>query len=486
MGERDVAIAMEQILGDRLAIIRDFCFVRQGRMTDVLQDGDAARSRLLQALCDGPRAERIYRYIGDAVADIRVEDVSTALASARERLDEAKYALTDLKEEEYTLPKAPSDDEVSKAREAIDNHHHAFKYAEEYRLAKSRHESAVNETYEVRDYLRTAQEKIQALDDLPPRGDMTLEELEPEIQRLQRLINGIGHGVVECPTCGTPATELKGVLEDAQSRLPQLKDDRDELRRRIKERLELEDWERSEARRVDHCKRTEDMWFAKVASMDKSVAGLLRPEYLEEYKAVVAAYDHATQRRAVIDQKRSVLIREEKRAARDLYALQETQNQNDKIRGLIEELRDVRKGFHHEGAPLIAATKAMRALEAVCNDLLSVARVGYTIRALDDLSFEVIDDRGGRRVASRLSGGQQILLSLIVRVALNSVFAADLGFLVLDEPTCFLDREALNAMEGAFEHLKSMASDRGLQCLVVTHEDRILRMFDHTIPIGGS
>ena len=68
--------------------------------------------------------------------------------------------------------------------------------------------------------------------------------------------------------------------------------------------------------------------------------------------------------------------------------------------------------------------------------------------------------------AGRLSGGEKVLLGISFRVAVNSMFAIDLGLLVLDEPTAGLDKGNLACLHVAFERLRELSRSRGLQIVM--------------------
>ena len=56
-----------------------------------------------------------------------------------------------------------------------------------------------------------------------------------------------------------------------------------------------------------------------------------------------------------------------------------------------------------------------------------------------------------RQPAQRLSGGQQVVLAFCLRLALNFTYAADLGFLALDEPTAHPDRRHVRGVAPALD-----------------------------------
>ncbi len=88
----------------------------------------------------------------------------------------------------------------------------------------------------------------------------------------------------------------------------------------------------------------------------------------------------------------------------------------------------------------------------------------------EDYSFEVYDGewRGLEKVAS---GGERACLSLTLRIAMATVLAPDAGWLILDEPTHNLDREAVQALAEALENKVPQLVE---QAFVITHEENLM------------
>ena len=91
---------------------------------------------------------------------------------------------------------------------------------------------------------------------------------------------------------------------------------------------------------------------------------------------------------------------------------------------------------------------------------------------------------GRRQRAKRLSGGQKVSLAWALRISvLNVQYAATMGLLSLDEPTVYLDKQRLAALTPVIERLRALTASRGLQCLLITHEEELAPLFEQVIAL---
>ncbi len=94
-------------------------------------------------------------------------------------------------------------------------------------------------------------------------------------------------------------------------------------------------------------------------------------------------------------------------------------------------------------------------------------RLGATEK---DYFFEVYDGEW-RRLEKVASGGERACLSLTLRIALSTVLTPGVGWMMLDEPTHNLDRDAVNALSEALENKVPQIIP---QSLVITHEEDLI------------
>ena len=109
----------------------------------------------------------------------------------------------------------------------------------------------------------------------------------------------------------------------------------------------------------------------------------------------------------------------------------------------------------------------------------------YTVTLKENGEFICQKGDGLVQSASRLSGGEKMILSIAFRLALHDLFLTrdSAGFLMLDEPTTFLDEDNRQALKDVLSKLKKSPRFGGMQIFVVTHDDSLCPLFDYLITL---
>ena len=147
---------------------------------------------------------------------------------------------------------------------------------------------------------------------------------------------------------------------------------------------------------------------------------------------------------------------------------------------LCERSRTV---LHYDNLPRLAMQKYLGVLNAKLNQFLVLFHVPFTCAIKNDLSMVCNVPNHGEKPAERLSGGQRVMLGIAFRVAVYNMFASDLGFMVLDEPTNMLDDKRVTCVADMLETVGEYARNAQMQLLVITHEQALVRTFDHTVEL---
>lgn len=373
------------------------------------------------------------------------------------------------------------------------------------------------------------------------------EFLAGEISRAERFLQSFdaAKGHAECPTCFTPVANLADTLQAARDALPGMRTEMAELDRRLKysrdfdrQEREYQTWHAGWAPRVtaleaqladlktvprpDHDEavlsgivaeaaevaaalRDVAAELAKVnaevatlegkiqgeearlraARAEHTALGLIDPGELADIEARIAQQTVAIQQRAAL---RGELAADERyhQAFADSIALLESQAaEADRVTRWVRHLGDVRAVLHRNNLPRVVAEHYLRALQVETNQFLEVFDAPFRVEADDKLSFRALFNDGREQPAGRLSGGEKVVLALAFRLSVNSMFAAEVGLLCLDEPTVGLDEHNLGCLQTALLRLKELSRERGLQVIMVTHERSLGHLFDRVIDPSG-
>ena len=370
-----------------------------------------------------------------------------------------------------------------------------------------------------------------------------MENTERQVKEAEKFVKLFtDKGIAECPTCHTPTSELTAQVKEQHEILTTLNGklillDASWMEKRAAEQAHA-DWRKQEDELANQEKRLDDsqhdlttvappaatedelqqavgdyeqfqqvkqeiLPLAQQARENKAkLAGMLtgikdRRQQLEiNIKTAIVtkadaylAQNNLTQRkellttRAELSDARSQLLFDMKRLEeqRDL-AEQQTQTAV-KLRSWTSVAESAREAL--KTAPRLVAQRNLQQLESAINELLQIFRVNFVVKVATDGSPTFIAEffDGRRQVAQRLSIGQKTVLALAFRVAVNAMFAEEIGLLALDEPTASLDQPRIQALAPVLEKLRDLSTAKGLQCLLVTHAANLSHLFESTIEL---
>ena len=168
---------------------------------------------------------------------------------------------------------------------------------------------------------------------------------------------------------------------------------------------------------------------------------------------------------------------------KELQSLEEKAKQMDglkKYQSLCERARTV---LHYDNLPRLAMQRYLGTLNSKLNQFLSLFEVPFTCTIKNNLDVVCNVPDIGEKPAARLSGGQKVMLGIAFRIAVYNMFASDLGFMILDEPTSELDDDRIDNVANMFESVGQYARNAQMQLIVITHKEALKRTFDHTIEL---
>jgi DNA repair exonuclease SbcCD ATPase subunit len=157
---------------------------------------------------------------------------------------------------------------------------------------------------------------------------------------------------------------------------------------------------------------------------------------------------------------------------RRLNELRERQQRNERLCNLRSKLATMRGVLHREQLPAKVVSGYMQLLVAQCNSLLPRFGATFLIEARDG---QFLARKGDGTVidAADLSGGEACRWCVVFILAVHQSFARDLGLLVMDEPTDFLDEEGRATFAQALTDLQQILSQSRTQAVIATHAQEL-------------
>ena len=367
---------------------------------------------------------------------------------------------------------------------------------------------------------------------------------QKEISRLQQVVTTLSaDGVVACPVCGTPTDQVDvgsycQQLEARQAAQPDL----ERRRTAANQRFQQMQWRREQRTGVlrpawehlQHVQRSAVPYpsqprqeaRALLTEYENVLSGheQLELDYKTEDRARGAAAYLRDERRATLrdleqriqglgpglDATRLVELREAsqllvqsyserhtaraqlatseqnlQRIATALEELEKLETNARRITGWRETLEQLRELTHRDRLPRQIASLNLRRLQTSINDLLQHFGNPFLVEFDPETLQPVCTFPDGVVTpAARLSGGQKMLVAVAFRLAINSMFAGDLGVLILDEPTAGMDAPNVEHFGTAMAQLRQISRTHGLQVVIVTHEQALASAFDQVISIA--
>lgn len=381
--------------------------------------------------------------------------------------------------------------------------------------------------------------------DVPSRDDSQQEEkwLERLIERYESLLDGC-EGKLRCPTCGTLTETLQDTMATAREALPgarkalaAVREDlatlaaferrtvsykrakavydarREQLIQQLAEMGEVTepDGDVAEAAKhaVDAWRTSRDQLYREDEELGRALVYKARRK--TEHKTSQARLEQLRQERESIVTSEAEVREAEARLADHLAAERELSGLREReatLRQVCEDiekrlrsletrlarsatarqwlglLEPVREVFHRDRLPHQVHLNAMEDLEDRINSTLALSSTDFTIAAGGSLDLVARFRDRTVTAAADLSGAQKMVLALAFRLAVNALFASQIGLLVLDEPTAALDAQNTEKLVDVFVGLGRIARSCGHQIIVITHEELLRPVFDQVLRVG--
>ena len=363
-----------------------------------------------------------------------------------------------------------------------------------------------------------------------------IKEIQDKLADARRILSIFAEkGVVECPTCKTPVKELDEHLADTKAYVIDHQNEPAQLQVKLAE-FEAYDkkkfaWDRA---MVKHDTET-SMAQAELNELDKPENPLETPEdlhsWLESYdtlrldvataekRAREFEIEHLAKEQSIkvwqttreeheseilgleveqgayelaekklqahrqslalvqqIDPQIDAVIADSKRVTLDLAEISLAKERSAAGNKWIADLNAWREVVHRDNLQRIITQSYLEELVDQINEKLESFDGPFKVSSGDALTMTVHKPNGSKTSASVLSGGEKVVLAIAYRMAVNPG-----EMLVLDEPTAGLDTHNLGCLTEVLDNLRGLTKKQGRQIIMVTHDERLERVFDRVI-----
>ena len=197
---------------------------------------------------------------------------------------------------------------------------------------------------------------------------------------------------------------------------------------------------------------------------------------LESHKKAVVLYD---ERLRIVAKAKLDLTEAQNAYAQAL----EDRKQAEAVMKKRSLLQAVRETLHRDAVPRILLDDIREELNSQLSHFTQLFEFPYDVVWGEDGSMQFDSVTGGYVDASRLSGGQKYVLSLIYRCVLAEMLNATFPVLVLDEPTTGLDVQNRELLVNMLRNVSAILSQRGMSLLIPTHDKLLTASADNVISI---
>ena len=150
-----------------------------------------------------------------------------------------------------------------------------------------------------------------------------------------------------------------------------------------------------------------------------------------------------------------------------------------------EYLEFARSALHRDNFPSGKVKEFVDRMLMSANAYLDAMQAGFSVSYHKEDGFIAFFPSEQKYMrADRLSGGERITFALAFRFAVNDIHT-DTGFLILDEPTVWLDDKHIDYVINALSLVKAKIVPR-VQIIIVTHDEKLAAVADYVYEVGSS
>lgn len=221
-----------------------------------------------------------------------------------------------------------------------------------------------------------------------------------------------------------------------------------------------------------------------VQRLQQETEGKVSDSTLEEMRKALAEAEEVNRRYLTLSGEFTAHERELERLHTQFEAVEADKTRavsTDTYRGMLDKAFTV---LHRDQLPQNVMESYLGDLNRINAKYLDYFGNPFSVMIPRDFDISVTRPDGYTYPAARESGGRKCVLSIVFRFAINQLFATQVGIIVLDEPTAYLDEDNVAYVAGIVDQMHRIESETGLQIIMITHEKGLVSSFDHVEEIG--
>ena len=205
-------------------------------------------------------------------------------------------------------------------------------------------------------------------------------------------------------------------------------------------------------------------------------------EQCDQSTAAIQAHNQALEERTQVETERNQIRGQINSNHSQMSRLTDSYRNQQVAQRQREFVTKIRSIFHYGGAPRAVVQSRLASIQARVNHYLELLDTDYRVSAREGLDF--LCRFPNKEMSSiELSGGEKVGLSVSFRLAACESFCSNVGFIVLDEPTTWLDADTKHEMVNVLDRLNELGRNGNFQALTPTHERMLLEHFDQVIEL---
>ncbi len=379
------------------------------------------------------------------------------------------------------------------------------------------------------------QEKMTALTGQISRSEAELSVLTDELSGIRKNLEDYAQkGLLDaqnCPTCGAALEDSKSYIEHLRGKIPKLEGDinnrtlrLEEARKSLREfeglmrRWDTQNRELQKTRsaleaigNVNYDGATHTVYtnvLSQYRELEQELGEVQRkknekePKVMETKLAIlgIPVYDNARpslqeeileitgdilrireeiSKRARLETQNSTAVIELETAKGDLARAEVTLEMNKKRNNYVGVLNNLYEMLHTSEFPRKLIQTYSSTVSEYLADNLRQFNFPYRAEVNDNFGIDVFDNQD-RKLPS-VSGGQEIMIGVALRLALHSMFGSAFPMMIFDEGSVHLSQESKRSYFEIIQNMKSMSNFK--QVIIIDHDEDLAGVVDNTIKL---